>query len=298
MPYLVLDVGGSAIKYALMEAPTTFLEKGQLPTPLTGFADFAAVVAGLYRRYRPAITGLALSLPGCIDSERGYAHSGGLLEYNAGRHLVRDLQALCPLPISLENDGKCAALAEARHGSLQGCRNGAVVVLGSGIGGGLILEGRLYKGSHFAAGEFSFLRLNGQLRKGEPSPLWASEGSALALCRQVAEAKGRAPETVDGHQVFSWVEAGDPVAGRALDDYCYGLAIQLCNLQHLFDPERIAIGGGISAQPLLMTGLQRNLDYLASQLPVKLMMPAVVRCQFMNDANLIGALEHHRQGAL
>ena len=179
--------------------------------------------------------------------------------------------------------------------SLAKCRNGIVVVLGSGIGGGLIQDGRLYKGSHFAAGEFSYLLLDGRHRKGDPYRYWGGEGGALALCRQVAAAKGLPAELVDGHQVFAWARAEDEITCQVLDDYCYRLALQLCNLQHLYDPERIAIGGGISAQPLLLEYIQRNLDYLAEQLPHKLMLPQVVRCRFMNDANLIGALYQHLQ---
>ena len=84
MQYLVLDVGGSAIKYALMDAQATLLEKGQQPTPQAGFSQFADAIGGLYDQYRSRIAGMAISLPGLIDSERGYAHSGGLLDYNSG----------------------------------------------------------------------------------------------------------------------------------------------------------------------------------------------------------------------
>jgi len=95
--------------------------------------------------------------------------------------------------------------------------------------------------------------------------------------------------------VFDWINEGDTTTCEVLDAYTYCLAMQFFNLQSLFDPEVIAIGGGISAQPLLFQYIERNLAYLEQHLPMYLVSPRVVRCQFMNDANLIGALKNHLQ---
>ncbi len=132
MKYLVIDVGGSAIKYALMDKQAVTLEKGQVTTPPDSFAEFMAEIVHLYKKYQDQITGIAFSLPGVIDSEQGYSITGGSLTYNNKRNFVADIQQHCPVPVTIENDAKCAALAEAWQGSLVGCKNGVVVVLGTG----------------------------------------------------------------------------------------------------------------------------------------------------------------------
>jgi predicted NBD/HSP70 family sugar kinase len=293
MNYLVIDVGGSAIKYALMDQQAAVLERGEVVTPLTGFDAFSAEIFHLYQRYQHQIAGIAFSLPGVIDSEQGYCMTGGSLTYNDKRHLVADIQKHCPLPISIENDAKCAAQAEAWQGSLAGCKNGIVVVLGTAVGGGIFINGQLYKGANFAAGEMSFLLTNGQHAKGDPYHYWGSEGGSRGLCRAVEQVKQLPPKSINGKQVFAWAAEGDSAVCDVLDAYTYRLAMQFFNLQALFDPEVIAIGGGISAQPLLLHYIAQNIAYLEQNLPMHLAIPTVVRCHFMNDANLIGALHHH-----
>ena len=295
MKYLVLDVGGSAIKYALMDKQAVVLEKGQVATPLDSFGAFSSEIIRLYKHYQDQITGIAFSLPGVIDSEQGHSITGGALTYNDKRNFVTDIQQHCPVPVTIENDAKCAALAEAWKGSLVGCKNGVVVVLGTAVGGGIFLNGQLYKGSHFAAGELSFLLTDSWHAKGEPYHYWGHDGGSRGLCRAVEHIKRLPPKSVNGQQVFAWANEGDADVCEALDAYTYRLAMQFFNLQSLFDPDIIAIGGGISAQPLLLQYIEQNMAYLEQHLPMHLTIPKVVRCHFMNDANLVGALHHHLQ---
>lgn len=295
MKYLAIDVGGSAIKYALMNKQAEIIESNQLATPTDSFTSFRTTLEGLYQHYKEQIAGVAFSLPGVIDSEQGRSITGGLLSYNDNRNFVADIQSFCPLPVTIENDAKCATLAEAWKGTLTGYKNGIVVVLGSGVGGGIFLNGQLYKGSHFAAGELSFLLTDSWHCKGDPYHYWGHDGGTRGLCRAVEHIKHLPPKSVNGHQVFVWANEGDTEVREALDAYTYRLAMQFFNLQSLFDPDVIAVGGGISAQPLLFQYIEKNMDYLEQHLPMHLTLPKVVRCHFMNDANLVGALCHHLQ---
>ncbi|WP_024870507.1 ROK family protein [Tolumonas lignilytica] len=293
MKYLAIDVGGSAIKYALLDHQANSLEKGEIPTPQERFDLFQAEIVKLYQQYQTQISGIAFSLPGIIDSEQGRSITGGSLSYNKNRDFVAEMEKHCHIPITIENDAKCAALAEAWKGSLAECQNGVVVVLGTGVGGGVILNGQLYKGAHFASGELSFLLTDSWHCKGEPYHYWGHDGGVRGLCRAVEHIKRLPAKSVTGKQVFAWVNEGDADVCEALDAYTYRLAMQLFNLQALFDPELIAIGGGISAQPLLLQYINQNIAYLEETLPMRLITPKVVRCHFMNDANLVGALYHH-----
>jgi predicted NBD/HSP70 family sugar kinase len=157
MKYLVLDIGGSAIKYALMTKELDFIEKGNTPTPMESIESFIEAVGKIYDKYKDQIEGMAVSMPGVLDSEKGYAYTGGALTYNSGKEIVKILQERCPTKITIENDGKCAALAEAWKGSLKNCNDGVVIVLGTGVGGGVVKNGKIQKGKNFFAGEFSFI---------------------------------------------------------------------------------------------------------------------------------------------
>lgn len=290
MDYLVFDVGGSAIKYALMSEKAEFINKGKVKTPLDSTESLLETIESIYSQYKEKVQGVGVSLPGRIDSESGYAFTGGYLEYNAGKNMISLLEERCLVPVTVENDGKCAALAEAWKGSLSDCINGVVVVLGTGIGGGVIINKKLYKGSHFQAGEFSNIITNDEAKPGEEERLWWYYGATSGLCQLVARSKNLSCSEINGLRVFEMVNQKDSEALNILDEYCRKLVIQLFNLQYCFDPEKIAIGGGISSQDSLFEYIQRNVEKYSLQMPEGFVPPQVVRCRFESDANMIGAL--------
>jgi predicted NBD/HSP70 family sugar kinase len=292
MKYLVFDVGGSAIKYSLMNEKAEFLKKGEMVTPMDSIEEFVASIGGVFDQYKEEIQGIALSMPGRIDSDKGYAYSGGVLKYNYEKDIVSILGKRCPVPITVENDGKCAALAEAWLGNLADCDDGIVVVLGTGVGGGIIKDKKLHRGHHFTAGEFSFIFTNNPLYEGELSEMWGGQAGYMGLIMPVSKIKNIPKEELNGKKIFKMARDGDEDVLKILDDYCYKMAIQLFNLQYIYDPEKIAIGGGISADDLLMEYIQKNIDKYEKSLEYNIVIPTVVRCKFRNDSNLIGALHH------
>lgn len=293
MNYLVFDVGGSAIKYALMSKTGQLLEKNKVATPLDSYESFDRVLQQIYVRYQERIVGVAFSLPGIIDTQQGKTMTGGSLSFNDNRSFVAGIESWCHVPISIENDAKCALLAEADQGSLIGCFNAVMIVLGTGIGGGILIDGKVYKGHRFAAGEFSFVLRDHQHQRGTPFHYWGFDGSARGLCHAVAKARNLSPDDVNGEAIFRWIREGDVTTKTTFEQYTYELAMQCYSLQAMFDPEKIAIGGGISADPMLMESLTAQIDELKTTLPITIGVPQVVRAEFMNDANLIGALMHH-----
>ena len=146
--YLVFDAGGTFTKYALMDENAEILEKDKVPTPdyrTKTKEDYYAVLDGVVEKYRNRIEGIAISMPGMLDNKDGYCVTAGYLAYLAGSTVGTELSKRYGIQVSVENDGKCAALAEFWRGSLKGCTNGAVVVLGSGVAGGIILNGNLFR---------------------------------------------------------------------------------------------------------------------------------------------------------
>ena len=287
MKKLVFDVGASAIKYALMDDYANIHEKGSVPTPHDTLEHFLEELKGIYGIFKGKIDGIAISIPGTIDAKTGQIYAPGGLAYNENVNLINEMRSFTQLPIAMENDGKSAALAELWMGNLQGCEDGVVLVLGSGIGGGIIKDGRLWKGKHLFAGEFSYIM--GDKADGF-TDVWAMKASTTALIMKVAQKKAMDMKELNGYQIFQMIQDKDEAACEALDEVCDSIAKGIFNLQCILDPEKILIGGGISKQPILLEKIQEKLDTLYAKLPFDVPHASVSTCRFYNDSNLIGAL--------
>ena len=297
MSLLTVDIGGTFIKYALADDNCTLSGNGKVPTPQTSREEFIETLSALYRQNaeKMRIDGIAISMPGIIDTRRGYVYMGGALEYN-NEFAVRDaLEEKCgEIKISVNNDAKCAAQAEASLGALKDVKDGAVIIFGTMVGGGIVLNGKVRGGSHFAAGETSYILAD---RDCDPSydTVWGRTCSALRLSREYAAAKKLDSGEVDGEQVFEAVERGDTDATAILGRYTKEIAVKLFNMQTVLDLEKIAIGGGVSAQPRFIESIKNQLDRMYSVSPYFVPRCEITRCTFGNDANLIGAALYWKQ---
>ena len=288
MKKLIFDVGASAIKYALMDNDAHIYEKGKEVTPHDNFEHFLTILKSIYEKYQTQIDGIALSLPGTIDSVRGQIYAPGGLSYNENINLVDKMRSFTQLPITIENDGKSAALAEVWKGNLKDCQDGIVIVVGSGLGGGIIKDGQLWKGQHLFAGEFSYIF------QGEGTSFmenaWAVKGSTTALIMDVARRKNIEASQLDGYRIFQWDETLDEEACAALQTLAKNLAIGIYNLQCILDPQKILIGGGISQQPILIEKIQEELNKIYEKIPFDIPHAQIDNCCYYNDSNMIGAL--------
>ncbi len=290
--YLVVDLGGTLIKYALMTSDQ-IIEKGEVPTPLDNSEHLIDTLTQLYKKYEN-ITGIALSVPGRIDIHKGIMHTGGYLNYIEDYPLVEVLSQHCPVKISIENDAKCAALAELWKGSLQGVQYGVVIVLGTAIGGGVVVDGKLLRGHRYAAGEISWLPVSLRDMGTQEPFMWSHLCGSMGLTDVYEREKNLPYKSMNGRQFFDLANAKDELALKVLDQFAKSFAIGVIGIQAVLDTQVIAIGGGISAQPLLLESIQKAIDQLFSQythMPIG--KPKIVRCAFANDSNLIGALYHH-----
>lgn len=298
--YLVFDAGGTFTKYALMDENAVILEKDKVPTPSyldSTKEDYYQVLDEIVNKNKSTISGIAVSMPGMLDSQRGYCMTAGYLSYLCGTPVADELSLRYGLPVTVENDGKCAALAEYWKGSLKDCTNGAVVVLGSGVAGGIILNGQLYRGKRFTAGEYSFICTQ-QEKFHTQEGFWGMQGGANGLYHFVAKHTGKDWTEYDGLKVFALANEGDPEVLKGLKEYTDSLALQIYNLNILLDLDIIAVGGGISQQPLLLKYLKTSVDEIAGSNPLLeispyIPKPNITNCTYYNDSNLIGALYHY-----
>ena len=287
MKVLTIDIGGSFTKYARMTEDMEILSRGKIPTPQSGRDALLDALVSLYEE--ESVEGITISPPGIIDAENGYVVMGGALRYNDDFYLRHALFQRCRTKIHLENDAKCAAMAEASAGSLKDVSDGFVLIFGTMIGGAFIHDHRLLRGRHFSAGEVSYITT---IRNGYPDQdvVFGNRCGVPRLCRKYADRKRLSLDAVDGVRLFQDAQAGDEIALDCINEFAHEIAVQIFNIQTVLDPERFAIGGGISAQPMLIEAIRKNLKKLYSVCLYDIPQAEVVACKFQNDANLYGAL--------
>ncbi len=293
--YLTIDVGGTNIKYALMDEEANIFEKGEVPTPTTDADEFVEALGRIYDKYAGEVEALAMSAPGRIDASRGFFYTGGALKFIKNTDVAAMLSKRIPIPFCAENDAKSAALAELWKGAMKGYNSGSIIVLGTGIGGAIILDGKLLRGNTFAAGEYSGIASHWDSRITGVGDTWASVNSTKNLVKMYADAAGLDPKSIDGRYFFARANEGEETALNVLKEFCGYLATGIYSLQIILDVQRYCIGGGISKQPILMETLQKEVDDLFARMPFYMpaAKPEVVACEFGNDANMIGALYHY-----
>lgn len=291
--YLVLDIGGSSIKYAMADDNYVLSGKGSVPSTFGDNEEFIEAIVRLYSAVADRVAGIAISTCGELDPVSGLMLNGGALRYNAGTNMIERVQERCPVPVSVENDANCALLAEVHDGCLSDCTNAIALVIGTGVGGAILINRRIYGGSHFHAGNASQAMLS-LSEPHDPGRIFAMTNGVAGLIRPVAIAKGLPPEALDGQGFFGLLERGDPAALSSFDAFCGRLAAFIYNLQVILDVEAVAIGGGISAQPRFVDTVRAKVEALFTPGDyVALPAPEVRVCRYLNDANLLGALYHH-----
>lgn len=307
MKCLTIDVGGTYIKYGLVENGIISC-KGKKPTPavpLKWGEDVDEELAILFRKkYREyfdtlreiflelgdGIDGIAMSVAGILDSRTGYVYSGGALCYISEINFADEVSRLCNgVPVTIENDAKAAAMAELSSGVLKGIKDASVVLFGTAIGGCTICNGEIIRGSNQFSGEFSSIKLRSSSGTKET---WGNFG-VHTMYDEYAAQKGIEKGAVTGEMLFEKAEAGDKKACEIVRNYCRLMCEPICNLQVVTDPQVIAIGGGISSQRLFIDMLREEVERSCKEIKSpNYPTPTLVACKYRNDANLIGAYLH------
>lgn len=286
--YLVLDIGGSAVKYAVADHDANILRKSSCGVA-QNTDDFVDLIGRLFEACDEEISGIAISMPGVIDSEQGIAINGGAFKFIDNLPLVSILEHKWKVPVWIGNDAKCAAFAEIGYGNLTDVNDAFVVILGTGIGGCLIKDRKVHQGVHFAAGEFSHLIVSNTNPFTEDSR-WGRVNGISGLLATVQTHLGDKVD-LDGKQIFELANGGNEKVLAALTEFSRNIAIQISNIQTIMDVQKVAIGGGISAQPLLINMIRESMDELWNcDFSIPVIQPEIVPCKYLNDANLVGAL--------
>lgn len=286
MTLAILDVGGTFIKYAKYDKELKYL--GKMKTPRDSQESFLQTIEKILEEIGE-VEGIGMSLPGVIDVDRKYIFAGGSLEYNNHTD-IHEWEKYFALPIEVENDARCAALAELKSGHLTGIQQGLVITFGTGVGGGIIVNGDLYKGSHLIGGELSVI-FSKDVKIHGTQGLFGAIGSITNLVKKIALKKNL--EDLDGKKAFELIEQKDQEACMIFEEYCNEVIKQLHNIQCIIDPECICIGGGISENPIFIQGINETWEKFYQAMPIKFPHAKIVKCKYCNDANLLGAYYHY-----
>ena len=297
---LAIDIGGTFIKFGLVDDDFSISNQSKKSTPTT-IDDFWRTLESIGSSFENGISGIAIACPGEINSKRGFVFKGGLIPYLTAIPLGTRLSKIFQLPVKVINDADAAALAEARYGSLQDLDCGAALVLGTGVGLGLVLQGdlltplsvtRYLRSPSPQSKSQTALPFQWTLFKQALISLVDNKGSAVGFVHEASQILGL--EQDDGLAVFTALDENHSEQLNCLfKDYCHEIAVLIVNLQSFFKLDRVVIGGGISSQNSLIEGIVNAYEELFNEKSELGFEPITIQaCHFHNDSNLLGAASY------
>ena len=303
MNYLGIDLGGTNIKAALVNEDGQILKEASRPTnlprPAEAVCDDIAALCAELADGESSIGGIGVGCPGTVNAAGTVLYSNNLAWENFA--MGPYLQKKTGLPVALANDANAAALGEAMSGCARDAGSAVILTLGTGVGGGVVLDGKLLTGYTGAAAEPGHM----VVRDTPDAPLCTcgrrgcleSCASATALIRMTREAMAAHPESamhraaeVDGRTAFDAAQAGDAPAQAVVDAYIHDLAVGIANLINIFFPQVVGLSGGVANQgEKLLEPLRREVEPLVFGNAFAEKKTRIVACTLGYRAGVIGA---------
>lgn len=281
---LAFDIGGTSVKYGLWQQQQ-LVNQGSFVTPAAWpvlVSQLKQVQAQMGRQSGVLIEGIAISLPGSVNTDTGLIAGTSAVHYLSGFDIRQTLQQQLGLPVSIQNDANCAALAEAWLGNASKAKLAALLVVGSGIGGAIVAERTLLTGHEYFTGEFGYAVMNAA------GDTLSELASPVKMARRFNKLNPK-KKNLSGKEVFDAADTGDTLAQNYVNEFYQWLSVAAYNLLVSVNPDCLLIGGGISARPGLITRLRQQVQVLMQQHDAN-MVVNINACYFQNDANLIGAV--------
>lgn len=304
-----IDLGGTNIVCGVVDEQYTIVAKAKCRTDLPRPAE--DIVADMEKTVREAVTNAGLTMddiasvgvgcPGTCNLETGVVEYSNNLKFE--NLPLRDmLKSRLNKEVYIENDANAAALGEALAGAARGAKSCVCITLGTGVGGGIIIDGKIYSGFNFAGAELghTVIVVDGEACTCGRRGCWEAYASATALIRQTRTAMAKHPESllwklagsfenVNGRTAFDAMRAGDPVGQQVVDTYIRYIGCGLVNMINIFQPEVLCIGGGICNEGETLLAPLR--EYIAAERYSRHSVRQTKLCRAMlgNDAGVIGA---------
>lgn len=285
--YVSIDIGGTAIKYGLLDEKGTILSRFQRKTEAwKGGPSILQKAVGIVEEFVQAedIKGICISTAGMVDPDKGEIfYSAPLIPDYAGTRFKETMEQKFGIPCEVENDVNCAGLAEYVSGASKGSHSALMLTIGTGIGGCLTVNGEIFHGFGNSACEVGYMHMDGSD--------FQTLGAASILTKKVAARKQEPEEVWNGYRIFEEAKKGDVICCQAIDEMTEVLGKGIANICYVVNPEVVVLGGGIMAQEeMLRSKIETSLQkYL---LPQMSSYTRIAFAQHKNDAGMLGAFYH------
>lgn len=305
-----IDLGGTTIKFAILSADGTIQQKWSIPTNILDEGshitpDIIATInhrMSLYNMQPQDFAGIGLGTPGSVDRKKGTVVGAYNLNWKTVQPLKEQIEKAAGIPFYLDNDANVAALGERWQGAGDNERDVVFITLGTGVGGGIIMENTLLHGVAGCAGEIGHITVDPQgfpctCGKSGCLETVASATGVVRVARQLAEEYAGASELkqrldngedISSKDVFEQAQANDHFALMVVDQVCDYLGLACGNIGNLLNPSSIILGGGVSAAgEFLRSRVEKYFDQYS--FPQVRESTKIKLAQLGNDAGVIGA---------
>jgi len=293
-----IDFGGTSVKLAVVEGETLLTDVYRIPTQKFDNPDLLidriAEVVGEIRSLHPGVAAIGIGVPGAVNFSTGLTYN--LTNVKGWSEVpLRDIMAAkTGLPTVIDNDANCMAFAEWKYGAAKGCGHAVCVTLGTGVGGGLVLNHQLYRGANSAAGEIGQMSID---LNGVPGPYgntgalerYIGNRQITDMAAEVYRKRGIALPTDHSPEALAEMASkSDPVAQEVWEKVATCLGFCLMSVIYLLNPEVIVVGGGVAyAGEILFAPLKKTLqNSLTAECYDHL---RIVPARFGNTAGIIGS---------
>ena len=250
MYYICIDIGGTSIKYGVLSEKGEIFIDGTVSTKVTEkenfiLSDVKKLIRNILDEYRNyEIKGICVSTAGVVNPEKGeIAYAGPTIPKYTGTKIKEELEKEFSISCEVENDVNCAGLGEYWKGAGKGSKSMVCLTIGTGIGGSVILDGKLLNGTGYTAGEIGYMDVNGSYIQNIASSKYLVE-----KVQKEKEEKEGITDAITGVDIFELAKKGDEICIAGINEIISNLAVGVRNIIYLLNPEVIVIGGGITAQ--------------------------------------------------
>ena len=250
MYYICIDIGGTSIKYGVLSEKGEIFIDGTVSAKVTEkenfiLSDVKKLIRNILDEYRNyEIKGICVSTAGVVNPEKGeIAYAGPTIPKYTGTKIKEELEKEFSISCEVENDVNCAGLGEYWKGAGKGSNSMVCLTIGTGIGGSVILDGKLLNGIGYTAGEIGYMDVNGNYIQNIASSKYLVE----KVQKEKVEREG-ITDTITGVDIFELAKRGDEICIAGINEIISNLAVGVRNIIYLLNPEVIVIGGGITAQ--------------------------------------------------
>lgn len=280
--YVSIDIGGTSIKYGILDENIKFITSGEIATEAQkGGKNILEKVINIVSEYKKEYTlsGICISTAGMVDCEKGeIIHASDLIPNYTGTQIKKTLEDIFSIPCEVENDVNCAGLAEYFSGSAKGSSISLCLTIGTGIGGSIIINDKVFHGFSGSACEVGYMNMF--------KSKFEDLGATSILVKKVSKLKNCSENHIDGKLIFEMAKNNDEDCIKAIDEMVDILGMGIANICYVINPEVVVLGGGIMAQKdYLYDKIRLSLDkYLIPTISSK------TKLEFAKNQNKAGML--------